>query len=211
MLLLSWLVTSAEAACVERVSADALTVRVQALVEPVAFAEESVAAELAAIEAALRAGCIEMTVPRDTLGALFMAQGAYELLRDGDPQRADALLRRAAALTAPIEPAYGLKVEEAYRAAINGMRGDAILELSFFPAQPEVVVVDGEVVYDAVERRVLLGAHLVQWYSAETGWSAEWVEVTVWGERRIVGGGPPLPDELSPLPAEPEKTPRTKA
>jgi hypothetical protein len=209
MLLLSWFVASAEAACVERVTADTLTTRVQALVEPVAFAEDSVAAELDAIEAALRAGCLEMTIPRETLGALFMAQGAYELLRGGDPIRADAYLRRAAALTAPIEPAYGLKVEEAYRAAINGMRGDAILELSF-PTRPEVVVVDGEVLYDAVERRVLLGAHLVQWYSADLGWSAEWVELNVWGERRLVGGGPPLPDELGPLPEEPDKTPRAK-
>ncbi|MCK6513992.1 hypothetical protein L6R46_02905 [Myxococcota bacterium] len=209
MLLLSWFVASAEAACVERVTADTLTTRVQALVEPVAFAEDSVAAELDAIEAALRAGCLEMTIPRDTLGALFMAQGAYELLRGGDPVRADAYLRRAAALTAPIEPAYGLKVEEAYRAAINGMRGDAILELSF-PTRPEVVVVDGEVIYDAVERRVLLGAHLVQWYSADLGWSAEWVELNVWGERRLVGGGPPLPDELGPLPDEPDKAPRAK-
>ena len=209
MLLLSWFVASAEAACVERVTADSLSAQVRALVEPVAFAEDSVVAELAAIEATLRAGCVEMTVPRETLGALFMAPGADALLRGGDPQLADTLLRRAAALTAPIEPAYGLKVEEAYRAAINGMRGDAILELSF-PAKPEVVVVDGEVVYDAVERRVLLGSHLVQWYSVELGWSAEWVDVTEWGERRLVGGGPPLPDVPIAPPSEPKKTPRTK-
>lgn len=212
MLLLSWFVASAEAACVERLHADALTARVQALVEPVAFAEDSVAAELLAIEATLRAGCVEMTVPRETLGGLFMAQGAYELLRGGDPARAEVLLRRAAALTAPIEPAYGVKVEEAYRAAVNAMRGDAIMELSF-PSRPEVVIVDGEVVYDAVERRVLLGVHLVQWYSAELGWFAEWVEVNEWGERRIVGGGPPLPDELGPTtpekPERPEKPPKT--
>ena len=200
MLLLLWLVNPVEAACVERVSADTLILQVQALIEPVAFAEDSVAAELAGLEATLRTGCINETVPRETLGALFMAQGAYELLRGGDPQRADALLRRAAALTAALEPAYGPKVEEAYRAAVNGMRGDAVLELSF-PIGPEVVVVDGEVVYDAVERRVLLGSHLVQWYSAELGWSAEWVDLNEWGERRLVGGGPPLPDEL-PVPTD---------
>ena len=209
MLLLLWLVNSSEAACVARTSAEALSAQVQALIEPVAFAEDSVAAELAAIEATLRLGCLEQPVSRETLGALFMAQGAYELLRGGDPQRADTLLRRAAALTAPIEPAYGPKVEEAYRAAVNGMRGDAVLELSF-PARPEVVLVDGEVVYDAVERRVLLGSHLVQWYSAELGWSAEWVDLNEWGERRLVGGGPPLPDELGPLPSEADKGGRTK-
>lgn len=209
MLLLLWLVNSSEAACVARTSAEALSAQVQALIEPVAFAEDTVAAELAAIEATLRLGCLEQPVSRETLGALFMAQGAYELLRGGDPQRADALLRRAAALTTPIEPAYGPKVEEAYRAAVNGMRGDAILELSF-PARPEVVLVDGEVVYDAVERRVLLGSHLVQWYSAELGWSAEWVDMNEWGERRLVGGGPPLPDDLGELPSGSDKAGRTK-
>jgi hypothetical protein len=196
MILPVWIGAIAHGACPSVMHADTFTTRVGALVEPVAFADDAVLMELATLEATLRAGCIEMTVPRETLGGLFMAQGANELLRGGDPQHADAYLRRAAALTAPIEPAYGLKVEEAYRTAVNGMRGDAILELSF-SVRPDLVVVDGELVYDAVERRVLLGVHLVQWYSQDSGWSAEWVEVTEWGERRLVGGGPPLPDSFS--------------
>ncbi|MBK9368012.1 MAG: hypothetical protein IPN01_17135 [Deltaproteobacteria bacterium] len=200
-----WLASLAEAACPAVLHADELSARVTALVEPVAFAEDSAELELLAIEGALAEGCVEMTVPKETLGALFMAQGAYALLRGEAPAKAELYLKRAAAIGAAIEPSYGPTVETAYRRASNSLQGDAVIELSF-PKPPDLVVVDGELIYDADERRVLLGAHLVQWYDAgQDRWFAEWVVLEEWGERRLIGGGPPLGDELpgaSPAPVE---------
>ena len=191
-----WLASLAEAACPAVLHANELSARVTALVEPVAFAEDSAELELVAIEGTLAEGCVEMTVPKETLGALFMAQGAYALLRGEAPAKAELYLKRAAAIGAPIEPSYGPTVETAYRRASNSLQGDAVIELSF-PKPPDLVVVDGELIYDADERRVLLGAHLVQWYDAgQDRWFAEWVVLEEWGERRLIGGGPPLGDEL---------------
>jgi hypothetical protein len=207
-----WLARLAEAGCPAVVHADELSARVNALVEPVAFAEDSAGLELIAIEAALSGGCVEMTVPKETLGALFMAQGAYALLRGEAPTKAEPYLKRAAALGASIEPLYGPTVETAYRRASNSLQGDAVIELSF-PTPPDLVVVDGELIYDADERRVLLGAHLVQWYDAsQDRWFAEWVVLEEWGERRLVGGGAPLGDELPGVSSAPvEATPSRRA
>ena len=205
MLALLLLSASLRAECVESIHVDELSERVAALIEPVAFAEPKAAAELDALEGLLEQGCVRGAVSRELLGALFMARGAYELLSQGDPALAERSLRYAAALTTPLESSYGAQVESAYRAATNKLQGEAIIELSF-PQRPDVVLVDGEVLYAADERRLPLGAHLVQWTSTvpargeagalEETWGAAWVVLDEWGERVVVGGGSPLPEEL---------------
>jgi hypothetical protein len=205
MLALLLLSASLRAECVESIHVDELSTRVSGLIEPIAFAEPRAAVELDALEALLEQGCVRGAVSRELLGALFMARGAYELLSQGDPALAERSLQYAAALTTPLESSYGAQVESAYRAATNKLQGEAIIELSFLK-RPDVLLVDGEVLYAVDERRLPLGAHLVQWYSMvpgpgegealEEAWGATWVVLDEWGERVVVGGGPPLPDEL---------------
>lgn len=204
MLLLLLFSASLRAECIEVVHVDELTARVAGLIEPVAFAEPEAAVELDALERVLQQGCVHGAVSRELLGALFMARGAYELLSQGDPALSERSLQYAAALTTPIEASYGAQVESAYRAATNKLQGEAIIELSF-SQRPDVLLVNGEVLYAADERRLPLGAHLVQWTSTvpvrgESGmltetWGAAWVVLDEWGERVVVGDGPPLPED----------------
>ncbi|MCB9797638.1 MAG: hypothetical protein H6741_33530 [Alphaproteobacteria bacterium] len=186
---------------------DEYTARVDAVRELVAFAEPSAEAELTQLELLLVA-CVDGPVSRDTIVRLILAQGAYEILRDGgDAARGDRYLGWAATLGGPEawDASYGPDVEKRFNAVARKKPGLAVLDLSFAD-EVTVVSVDGEVIYEYGLTQVKEGRHVVQWSTGER-WFADVVEVEA-GGRRLVGGGPPTPSVSlggTPTPGEGEE------
>lgn len=210
-LLLLLLTPTAQAACPSRLTAEALEARLLAAQDPVVYAEPAAEATLDELEALLRGGCVDGPVPKSSLAALFLAQGAYETLRPGgDPVAGSLAYDRAAALQAAPEPAYGADVRDALARA-SGPRATGTLDL--WPAGATLpIYLDGEALQSLGEHPAPSGVHLVQWTTTDGAWSGAWVELRP-GERVAVGERPApiiivreLPPEPSPEPG-PEQNP----
>jgi len=177
--------------CAERITAEAFRTRVEAVREPVAFADPSAQKQLDSLLSLLN-GCINGPIRREDIAAVFLARGALEILSGADSEWHIKLARDHLTWAYAVgsrdawEPMYGPQVEEVFDEVSGQLLEKGVLDLTFRSA-PEVMVVDGDVVRDTGRRFVTAGAHVVQWKDG-TGWHGEFVRLAP-EETKSVGGG----------------------
>jgi len=197
---LIWLLTSTAFAideCPTRPDPDRFHDKVEAIKEPVAFADPDLQSQLDELQL-IAEKCIQGPVYTDDLTALHMAKGAYALLAHGDPMLSNRHLAYAAALggAKASEPLYGPEVNAALLEHLARDVHPGTLDITF-QWEPVVLVLDGEVHYDYGPNQVTAGWHLVQW-KAEDLWFSEAVLITP-GGRVHVGDGTPTPDQTEEI------------
>jgi hypothetical protein len=200
------LATAYAADCPAHPSPERLHARLEALVEPVAFADDSVAGELDEVLTLLDRGCVQGVVPREDVVTAHLLRGSYAILAQGDEASGDAYLRWATQWGPPDSSDFGPAVTE----RINALDGWSFGEVDItFEWEPSQIVLDGEVIYDQGVREVVDGYHLVQW-RIDDGWFGVGIVVGP-GQRVHVGtgsptGGSPRPIDIVPV-EEPDPDP----
>ncbi|GEM_PF-5591392 len=165
--------------------------RVDAVREPVAFAEDTAHDLIRAVEA-LVPDCLDGPVETEDLAALWLARGAYEILRPGgDPAIAEMRLTWAYVVGSSwaFDDIYGPQVLDRFEAVASQLLPKGTLDVSFPPeALPSEVYLNG----DRLDRRgpmaMPAGMHLLQWKTGET-WQSALVPLRE-NSRITVGGGP---------------------
>ena len=190
--ILPLLVSSASAAeCTERITPEAFRTRVEAVREPVAFADPTAQGQIDEL-LALMERCINGPVRREDIAGLFLARGAWEILAGAESDWHQQLARDHLTWAYAVgsrdawEPMYGPQVEEVFDEVSSELLQKGVLDLTFRRV-PEVTVLDGEVVREQGRRFVTAGAHLVQWKD-EAGWHGEIVRLAP-EETKTIGGG----------------------
>ncbi len=182
----------AQGQCAERVDAAGFKARVEAVREPVAFAEDTAHDLIRNVEA-LVPDCLDGPVETSDLAALWLARGAYEILRPGgDPAIATERLTWAYVVGSSwaYDDIYGPQVLDQFEAVASQLLPKGTMDVSFpADARPSEVYLNG----DKLERTGPLpmpeGMHLLQWKTGET-WQATLVPLRE-NSRITVGGGPP--------------------
>ena len=130
-------VVHAQSICPERVDAEGFRARVDAVREPVAFAEERAHQLIRDVEA-LVPDCLTGPVDTADLAALWLARGAFELLKeDGDPFIAETRLTWAYVVGSSwaYDDIYGPQVLDVFEEVASQLLPKGTLDLSF-PPQP---------------------------------------------------------------------------
>ena len=190
--ILPLLVSSVSAAeCTERITPEAFRARVEAVREPVAFADPAAQGQIDGL-LVLMERCINGPVRREDIAGLFLARGAWEILAGAESDWHLQLARDHLTWAYAVgsrdawEPMYGPQVEEVFDEVSSQLLEKGVLDLTF-RSVPEVTVLDGEVVREQGRRFVTAGAHLVQWKD-ETGWHGQIVRLEP-EETKSIGGG----------------------
>jgi hypothetical protein len=190
--ILPLLVSSATAAeCPERITPEAFRTRIEAVREPVAFADPMAQGQIDDL-LALMESCINGPVRRQDIAALFLARGAWEILAGTESDWHQQLARDHLTWAYAVgsrdawEPMYGPQVEEVFDEVSSSLLEKGVLDLTF-RSVPEVMVLDGEVVREQGRRFVTAGAHLVQWKDGQ-GWHGEIIRLAP-EETKTIGGG----------------------
>jgi hypothetical protein len=190
--ILPLLVSSATAAeCTERITPEAFRTRVEAVREPVAFADPTAQGQIDNL-LALMENCINGPVRREDIAGLFLARGAWEILAGAQSDWHQQLARDHLTWAYAVgsrdawEPMYGPQVEKVFDEISSQLLEKGVLDLTFRTV-PEVTVLDGVVVREQGRRFVTAGAHLVQWKD-ETGWHGEIIRLAP-EETKTIGGG----------------------
>jgi hypothetical protein len=182
----------AQAACPERVDAAGFKARVEAVREPVAFAEDSALNLIRRVEA-LVPECLDGPLETEDLAALWLARGAYEVLRPGgDPASAETYLTWAYVVGSSwaYDDIYGPQVLDIFEAVAAQLLPKGTLDFSFPPdAKPTLVYLNGDLLDRTGPLTMPAGMHLVQWKLGEQ-WVAQLVPLKE-NSRITVGGGPP--------------------
>ncbi|MEE2751941.1 MAG: hypothetical protein VX519_10960 [Myxococcota bacterium] len=185
-----WAGAAQASECPQRITPDAFRSRVEAVREPVAFADPEARKEVDVLVRMLE-GCVNGPIRREDIAALFLARGAIEIL-SGAPTEWHIKLARDHLTWAYVvgsrdawEPIYGPQVEEIFDEVSGHLLTKGVLDLSFRQA-PEALVVDGDLVQGG-RRWVTAGAHVVQWKDSD-GWHGELVKLAA-EETRVIGGG----------------------
>lgn len=176
--------------CAERVDAAGFKARVEGVREPVAFAEDSAHTLIRAVEA-LVPDCLDGPVETGDLAALWLARGAYEVLRpDGDPEVAQTRLTWAYVVGSSwaYDDIYGPQVLDRFEAVASQLLPKGTLDISF-PAEnpPSEVYLNGDRLERTGPLAMPAGMHLVQWKVGER-WVAQLVPLRE-NSRITVGGG----------------------
>jgi hypothetical protein len=182
----------AQDACDVVVDAEGFKVRVQAVREPVAFAEDSAHELIRGVEA-LVPDCLDGPVETSDLAALWLARGAYEILRPGgDLAVAEIRLTWAYVVGSSwaYDDIYGPQVLEGFEAVSSQLLPKGTLDVSFPPdVRPTEVYLNGDKL-DRIGPLVMpAGMHLLQWKVGED-WRSTLVPLRE-NSRITVGGGPP--------------------
>ena len=195
LLTLTSVALAGDADCPTRPSPDEFSGRVDSMRERVAFAEPDLDPELDKL-ILIAGNCVTGPVsPQDLAGAL-MAKGAYAKLATGDDGVAWRYVSWAVAIAREdaLEPMYGPDVEALIDKALAERLPGATLDLTFeWP--PDVLVLDGGVIYEDGLHDVNAGWHAVQWLT-EDGWLSESVLLAP-GRKVHIGGGIPTADTVA--------------
>jgi hypothetical protein len=195
LLALTSLALAGDVDCPTWPTSDEFSSRVDSMRERVAFAEPDLDPELDKL-LLIAGNCVTGPVsPQDLAGAL-MAKGAYAKLATGDDGAAWRYVSWAVAIAREdaLEPLYGPDVEALIDKALAESLPRATLDLTFeWP--PDVLVLDGGVIYEDGLHDVNAGWHAVQWLT-EDGWLSESV-VLAPGRKVHIGGGIPSVDAVT--------------
>ena len=189
LLALLGLAAASDVDCPTRPDPDEFSTRVASMRERVAFAEPDLDPELDKL-LVIAGNCVTGPVSPQDLGAALMAKGAYAKLALGDDSTAWRYVSWSVAIAREeaLEPLYGPDVEALYDKALAAKLPSATLDLTFeWP--PDVLVLDGAVIYEDGLQSVNAGWHAVQWLT-EDGWLSESVVLTPGGKAHIGGGIP---------------------
>ena len=121
--------------CPAHPSPERFHTRLEALVEPVAFADPAARGELDEILILLEKGCVQGPVPRDDIATVHLLRGSYAILADRNLTEGETTLRWAAQWGPPPATSFGPEVES----RIEGMTdwGSGELDITFACARDE--------------------------------------------------------------------------
>ncbi len=191
-----WGTALAQDVCPERLDAAGFKARVEAVREPVAFADPEAQRLIREIEA-LVPDCLAGPVETEDLAALWLARGAFEILRPGgDLEKADTRLTWAYVVGSSwaYDDIYGPQVLDRFETIASQLLPKGTLDLSFPEGvRPSAIYLNGDLMNRTGPILMSAGMHLVQWQVGDQ-WTAQLVPLRE-NSRLTVGGG--LPTEAA--------------